>query len=390
MKLYSKTDMDISKIHRDFSEGKLYVDSSYQRRKVWNDEDKVRLIETILMNFVIPEVFFWEADRDLKTGIASTHIVDGQQRITAIIDFINDEYPLTTKYLLDPTIKAECGDRYFSQLPEQYVRDMWAYNLSVVNIDKSCSIETIKSMFYRLNLTDYNLNSQEKRNSKNSAFGDKCEALSSLDFWNKIRVFSSSDAKRMKDVEYCCSIYILANEFIVNQTDDKKINDYYDDYALEFDTNDALLSKISVAMDYIESLLDKSTLSFLSKKAQLYTVFSVLIKMIEDEEQVDEVFVDNFKTFVKVYNKFRNDYIINVDDLRVQEIYEKIKKYKLASSEGINKIVNRMLRYEVLYDFCINGRDMKSSLELLENLFDEQKKLKSNDELDAEDKNEEV
>lgn len=79
-------------------------------------------------------------------------------------------------------------------------------------------------MFYRLNLTNYTLNQQEKRNSKDSVFGDKSEALSILDFWEKTRVFSSSDAKRMKDVEYCCYIYILANEGIVDQTSNIKQN----------------------------------------------------------------------------------------------------------------------------------------------------------------------
>ena len=76
-------------------------------------------------------------------------------------------------------------------------------------------------MFYRLNLTNYSLNRQEKRNSKDSVFGDKCEALSTYDFWKKTKLFSSADAKRMKDVEYCCAIYILANEGIVDQTNDK-------------------------------------------------------------------------------------------------------------------------------------------------------------------------
>ena len=33
-------------------------------------------------------------------------------------------------------------------------------------------------------------------------------------------------------------------------------------------------------------------------------------------------------------------------------IYEDIKKYKLASSEGINKVRNRTIRFEILYKIC--------------------------------------
>ncbi len=389
MKLFDQTDYDLGRIKRDFMEGKLFVDSSYQRRKVWNDEDKVRLIETILMNYIVPEVFFWEADRDLETGIASTHIVDGQQRITAIIDYINDEFALTKKYLLDSTIREECGDKKFSELSPIYRDKFWSYKLTVVNIDKSCSIEMIKQMFFRLNLTEYSLNSQERRNSKDSAFGDKCSSLSSMDFWNKVKVFSSTDAKRMKDVEFCCNIYILANEFIVNQTDDKKINDYYDDYADEFDEDGTLWNKITRAMDYIGLLVDKNTISFLSKKAQLYTAFSVFIKMIENNEEMDESFVENFKTFVRVYSKFRNDYVVDLSDAIDLDVYEKIKKYKLASSEGVNKLTNRMLRYEILYNFCTCDSSYLPAIYNVERKFDEQKESVANDALDAEDLNEE-
>lgn len=385
MKLFSKNEWDIHRIHSEFQEAKLLVDHSYQRRKVWNDEDRVRLIETILMNYVVPEVFFWEASRDPETGVALTHIVDGQQRITAIIDFINGEYALTTKYLLDDSIKERCGDKYFAELSEDDKNAIWGFNISIVNIDKSCNIETIKTMFYRLNLTDYNLNSQEKRNSKNSAFGDKCEALATMDFWNKVKAFSSNDAKRMKDVEYCCSIYILANEFIINQTDDKKVNDYYDDYSESFDCDNILLNKITLSMEHIESLLDKNTMTFISKKVQLYTLFSVFIKMIEDKENIDEHFVNMFKRFVRVYNKFRNDYAVSFDKADEQKIYEKIKKYKLASSEGVNKIVNRMLRYEVLYDFCTSKEIPEDAIQKVEDEFDSQKSIKANDNLDEED-----
>lgn len=41
-----------------FSSGSLIVDESYQRRSVWGEKDKIRLIETILLKLVIPEVFF--------------------------------------------------------------------------------------------------------------------------------------------------------------------------------------------------------------------------------------------------------------------------------------------------------------------------------------------
>ena len=313
MKLFTRNTKTVQEINRDFNEGKLFADSSYQRRKVWNDQDKVRLIETILMELVMPEVFFWTTDRDPDTGIASTHIVDGQQRINAIVDYIGGEFALGEKYLMSDQIKKSCGNKKFKELEQKYKNKIWEYHISIVEIDPECTKSDIKEMFYRLNLTNYNLNQQEKRNSKDSVFGDKCEALSTYDFWETAKIFSSADAKRMKDVEYCCSIFILANEGIVDQTNGKKINNYYDDYKDDFDKDDILKNKILKAMDIIEDIIDKTTIGFVSKKAQMYTLFCVIFHMF-DKEKTFEKFFEKIKIFVSAYSKFRNEFVIDYDD----------------------------------------------------------------------------
>ena len=159
--LFRRNTKTVAEINRDFREGKLFADTSYQRRKVWNDQDKVRLIETILMELIMPEVFFWTADRDSETGIALTHIVDGQQRITTIVEFIQGDIYLNEKYLMNDKIKETCGKKYFSELDDEYRDKLWDYPISIVQIDSGCTKEQIKEIFYRLNLTNYNLNQQE-------------------------------------------------------------------------------------------------------------------------------------------------------------------------------------------------------------------------------------
>ena len=71
----------INEISSMFDNGELIVDDTYQRRSVWSEKDKIRLIETVLLKLVIPVLFFWKADTDPETGASITHIVDGQQRI---------------------------------------------------------------------------------------------------------------------------------------------------------------------------------------------------------------------------------------------------------------------------------------------------------------------
>ena len=126
MELFDRNKKTIKQIKDDFEAGKLIIDSSYQRRSVWTVQDNIRLIETILIGYIIPEVFLWPASVDPETGDTVTHIVDGQQRINAIIDFIEGKYKLSKKYLLDESIVERCGDKFFTENPNA-VFEIWDF-----------------------------------------------------------------------------------------------------------------------------------------------------------------------------------------------------------------------------------------------------------------------
>lgn len=366
MDLFDRTNRTVKSIYDDFALGRLIVDPTYQRRRVWLEQDKIRLIETILMGFIIPEVFFWPASVNPENGESITHIVDGQQRIDAIVDFIDGRFKLHARYFLDDEMREKYGNKSFAELPDEAKREIWTYRISVVDIDKSWSKAQITTMFYRLNLTNYSLNDQEKRNSKQSVFGDKAEALSMLDFWQKMRVFSAADARRMKDIEYCCSIYILAQEGIVDQTNNKRINQYYEDYVDEYDADENITSRITAAMEIIEELTDASMLSFVSKKAQMYTMFCLAFRLLDNGVGYSEQLYTKLKLFIKAYNLFRNEYELAISDGNLAYLYEAIKKYKLASSEGINKYQNRVIRYEQVYRVCVmSGDDMVDTIKAM-------------------------
>ena len=167
---FSNNRKTISDIYSMFTESSLIVDDSYQRRSVWNENDKIRLIETILLNFIIPELFLWKADTNPETGESITHIVDGQQRIKTIAEFVNNEFKLKKNALLEEESKQKWGDYYFKDLDDATKKEVWNYQLMIVDINEKVTRPEIINMFRRLNLTDYNLNSQEKRNSLSGEF----------------------------------------------------------------------------------------------------------------------------------------------------------------------------------------------------------------------------
>lgn len=345
---FSRNSIKINDIYTKFNDEVWIVDKTYQRRKVWGIKDNIRLIETILLELVIPEIFIWDCETDPSTGKTITHIVDGQQRINAIFEFIQNKFKLQKRYLLSDEIKNEYDNFSFSDLPDEIKKKIWTYEMSVVNLNSSFTKEEIKNMFYRLNLTDYSLNEQEKRNSLDSEFGKAAEILADSDFWFEHKIFSPKDIRRMGDVEYCSNILLLCREGIVDQTKQGTLDTIYEEFVDEYNDKNKDLDKVYTAMKFINNLISSEAESFLSKKIQMFTLFSLAFYFIDTAILLTDEMKQLFKQFVKTYNAFKNEYDFSLSTDEERNAFEMIKKYKLASSEGVNKISNRMIRYEIL------------------------------------------
>lgn len=346
---FDRDKKSIKEIYDSFKKSELVIDYTYQRRKVWLEQDKIRLIETILLDQIVPEVFFWKSSVDPETGVSVTHIVDGQQRINAIVEFIDGDYKLSDKSLLSDEVRERAKNKGFSELSDDDKALIWTYKLCVVDIDRKCGKDKIKQMFRRLNLTNYSLNEPEKRHVIGGEFGAASETLATDDFWGKHNVFSPNDVRRMLDVEFCCSVYILADIGLVSEIGQKKIGEYYEDYKTSFDYNKELYEKIKKSMDMIDSLTDKQTLFFISKKAQIFSLFSVMLAFIENGVcQLSDLQFKKFKNFVIAYDSYNDHLKKDLEELGYAESIETIETYKSASSEGVNRLKNRVLRAQIL------------------------------------------
>lgn len=109
---------------RDMSVAKqLDLNPPYQRRSVWNEDYKQYFIDTTLRNYLIPPVFVSVEINENGTSIY--HVVDGKQRLLAIIEFLSDESPLSHKYIYKP----EFVGKYFSELDVETKRGFYGYFL---------------------------------------------------------------------------------------------------------------------------------------------------------------------------------------------------------------------------------------------------------------------
>lgn len=137
--------------------GEINLSPDFQRNVVWDNVRKSRLIESVLLRIPLP-VFYFSSDRQ---GVLS--VVDGLQRLTAIVEFMNNKLPLQGLEYLD-----ECeGCTYNSgkkKLDERLLRRFNITQITLNIIDSQSPTKVKYDIFRRLNTGGRPLNSQELRN----------------------------------------------------------------------------------------------------------------------------------------------------------------------------------------------------------------------------------
>ncbi|RYH74449.1 DUF262 domain-containing protein [Flavobacteriaceae bacterium 144Ye] len=164
------------------NKGWLNIQPEYQRRRVWNVKRKSKLIESILMNIPIPPIFL------LETNYRDYEVMDGQQRLDALVSFFNDEFELT-----DLTHWSELNGYSYGKLPSIVQRGLERRRISAITvmvenfIDDKEKVDLRSLVFERLNTGGMQLNSQEIRNCVYyGSFNNLLIELSSLDLFTDV------------------------------------------------------------------------------------------------------------------------------------------------------------------------------------------------------------
>lgn len=213
----------------DFVSERRWINTrpEYQRRLVWDNAKKSRLIESLLMNVPIPPVFLYEHE------LSRYEVMDGQQRINAVMEFYNNDLKL--KGL---TTWSALNGLTYSKCPEVIRRGLDRRRISAIVLltestdDSPEAVTRIRQeVFERLNTGGLVLKHQELRNSMYAgAFNNLIVELAGDDLFDDIfgiprysehydkeTGFIGSDLsentyfKRMKDCEIVLRFFALRN-----------------------------------------------------------------------------------------------------------------------------------------------------------------------------------
>lgn len=156
-----RSDFLLPQIH-DFVRKNRWINLTpeYQRRLVWDRKKKSLFIESLLMNIPIPPVFLYEID------LNRYEVMDGQQRLNAILEFYEDRLTLTglqTWSVLNGKKYSDCPPRIQRGLDRRRIS---ASVLVAESIKRPEDADIIRrTVFERLNTGGQHLTDQELRNS---------------------------------------------------------------------------------------------------------------------------------------------------------------------------------------------------------------------------------
>jgi len=226
--------------------GQLEISPKFQRRSVWSPQAKSYLIDTILNDKPLPKLFI-RATTDPKTKKTTREIVDGQQRIRAILSFVKDGFRISKVH------NEEFGGKLYSELPDDVQGAFLKYELSV-DLLLDVQDRDILDIFARLNTYSVSLNKQELFNAKYFGYFKQLVYRLSGDFytfWTENRIFTDTKIMRMAEAELMTDIIVAALEGIQSK---KSVEKYYAKYDEVFDDRKTIESNIKHTMDLIGNL----------------------------------------------------------------------------------------------------------------------------------------
>lgn len=375
---YNVRSRQLVDVVNDIKEKKIIISPYFQRKMVWRTIHKIDFIKTILIGFPFPEIFIARGDLDIERMTTTSCIVDGQQRLNSIIEYITDKY--------------EVDGKLYSQLQIDEKEKFLKYEIAIIELDMKHDDPQIKEIFKRLNRTFYSLSNIEKISSEfapsefmlvakmlckelDAVNSNKQVLENELDFdlefdpniprefikWangkkvesiNKLIVesgiFSSYEISRQVHLNFMLNVLgIIATGFYNRNLDRNVIEQYSNNFHLK----DEIIDKL----EKISSLILKLKLRKDSYWLNKANIFSIMI------------------AFYNNYNR-----IIIMSEKEIKNELEKFEKnipqeYYLSAKEGVNNKKERLVRNKYIEEL-IDIIEHNEKENLINNLIDSLRK----------------
>jgi len=302
----------------------LDLEPPYQRRSVWNLRYQQYFIDSILKNFPSPAIFL---DVEItSSGRAIYHVVDGKQRLSSIIEFVEDRFETV------PEQGSGHSGKYFSDLSEDTKQAFFKYVIPVEMLESAEQSE-LEEAFDRLNRNVAKLNAQELRHARFSgAFINLMEALAVDPFWVDVGIATPARIRRMLDIEYVSELFLLTMHGV--QEGKEYLDTYYAGYDDEIPDAERNRRRYENVKSLVAELWAHFDAERLNNLADFYSLWAACLVFIDDGSTLDILATaTEISTFA---NSIR------------EGASGDAQQYLVAATQGSNKAPNRQLRADLL------------------------------------------
>jgi hypothetical protein len=141
-----KRQLTIQELQKLFQSKSLNLRPDFQRGPVWSRKKKQRLIDSLLRDFPIGFVYLHREEKIGKGGpVTVFRVLDGQQRLNAIFDFLADKFPTSTEFTRELNKPMR-----FSELPPDLRWKILKTWVDIIEAPPEMRDEDISEIFMRL------------------------------------------------------------------------------------------------------------------------------------------------------------------------------------------------------------------------------------------------
>lgn len=156
----------IQRLYNFYLENKLIVNRQYQRKLVWSVEEKAAFIDSIIKAYPVPLILLAESE---ENGERILEIIDGMQRLNAVIAFIENEFSVNGLYfdleaMAETKLQKDQGQliQNFPIIDRKVCAEIASY-VFPMSTYKGASEKEVDEVFRRINANGKHLSRQEIR-----------------------------------------------------------------------------------------------------------------------------------------------------------------------------------------------------------------------------------
>jgi len=309
-----------------------------QRDFVWTKPQMQLLIDSVLRGYDLPKIYL----RKNPDDVSHFHVYDGQQRLTTLKKFANNEFALVhdaDSVDIDDNDYEIAGKR-FEELHEDVVVEFNNFNLDVVFMQDFTEKDS-DEMFYRLQ-QGTSLNPAEKRRALQSDMKHIVKELSEHTIFGKNGFIIFSKNRYGFEDAVAKILHQFLNQDIVSISATNIVKTYMKNTELTTQKPDVV--RVKKAMNFIDACFNQGNPPGLRKFAYLS-----LMTVVDD--------------FLRIYNitDFKNEFAKNYLEFEEKRITERLE---LPESEQDPEVVE--------YNNAARGDsvgNMKYRVKILKDLF---------------------